>query len=138
MVESCCTELRHTASNDLFWQPLFRQEFGFVTSYENVQAGRLGWRRIYGLKWAERCVPSALCLFVRRFQLQSWHTAVCTYPGLEGVLSAKRNLGCVWPCKYSIINPHLHGDMKLLSSGPLVLNTCKSTKAICTAQEQLV
>ncbi|KAL0021412.1 hypothetical protein WJX79_003342 [Trebouxia sp. C0005] len=53
-VECCCTELRHTASSNLFWQPLFQQEFGFVTSYESMQAGRLGWQGVFTQKWVER------------------------------------------------------------------------------------
>ncbi len=53
-VECCCTELRHTASADLFWQPLFQQEFGFVTSNENLQAGRLGWQGMFRDRWVER------------------------------------------------------------------------------------
>ncbi|KAL0053556.1 hypothetical protein WJX82_007510 [Trebouxia sp. C0006] len=53
-VECCCTELRHTASSNLFWQPLFQQEFGSVTSYESMQAGRLGWQGIFTQKWVER------------------------------------------------------------------------------------
>lgn len=59
-MECCCTELRHTGGNDLFWQPLFQQEFGTVlTSYERMLAGRLGWQRIYGLKCRDRCVSCA-------------------------------------------------------------------------------
>lgn len=77
-MECCCTELRHTGSNDLFWQPLFQQEFGTVlTSYERMLAGKLGWQRIYGLKCRDRCVScacsgaaivldaSTLCLMLR-------------------------------------------------------------------------
>lgn len=53
-VECCCTELRHTASSDMFWQPLFQLEFGFVTSHEKTQAGRLGWQGMFTHKWTER------------------------------------------------------------------------------------
>lgn len=54
-VECCCTEMRHTASSDLFWQPLFQQEFGSVgASYESMQAGRLGWQNIFKQKWVAR------------------------------------------------------------------------------------
>ena len=64
-VECCCTELRHTASSDMFWQPLFQLEFGFVTSHEKMQAGRLGWQGMFTHKWTERCVASCHVKFVR-------------------------------------------------------------------------
>ncbi|DBA78763.1 TPA: hypothetical protein ACH3X1_008669 [Trebouxia sp. C0004] len=57
-VECCCTELRHTAGSNLFWQPLFQQEFGFVTSYATIQAGRLGWQGVFTQKWVERYIYS--------------------------------------------------------------------------------
>ena len=128
-MECCCTELRHTVSNDLFWQPLFQQEFGFVTSYESIQAGRLGWQRVYGLKWADRCVPSA--------QLHSVYLCNCfscnpgtllrvTYPGLEGVLSATCKLGCVWPCKQWLSSPATCMESQSFSALDLLsLTLCK-------------
>lgn len=59
VVECCCTELRRLASIDLFWQPLFQKEFGFVTSYESYQAIQRGWQHVYALKYVDRCVGSA-------------------------------------------------------------------------------
>ncbi|KAL3150240.1 hypothetical protein ABBQ32_000098 [Trebouxia sp. C0010 RCD-2024] len=54
VMECCCTELRRLASTDLFWQPLFHMEFGFVTSYEGYQAIQRGWQHVYALKYVDR------------------------------------------------------------------------------------
>lgn len=57
----CCTELRHTASSDLLWQPLFNRELGYVTHYENIQGGASGWQRLFARRYIERygyaCLP---------------------------------------------------------------------------------
>lgn len=59
-----CTELRHTAGSDAFWQVLFKQEFGYAPELDSIQGSSLRWQRLFGRTWLNRCVPWSLNLML--------------------------------------------------------------------------